>query len=90
MSLKLMTIIALYRLYSVTFLGATAYTSARFGAGTGPIVMTNVRCPYIESRLMDCPFDLNHNSCGHDEDAGVRCSSSTTGLILMISAANLG
>ena len=28
---------------------------------------------------MDCPFDLNHNSCGHDEDAGVRCSSSTTG-----------
>ena len=39
---------------------------------------------------MDCPFDLNHNSCGHDEDAGVRCSSSTTGLILMISAADLG
>ena len=41
--------------------------------------MTNVTCPYIESRLMNCLFDLNHNSCGHDEDAGVRCSSSTTG-----------
>ena len=33
---------------------------------------------------MDCPFDLNHN-CGHNDDAGVQCSSSTSGIKLVAS-----
>ena len=61
--------------------GATAYSSARFGAGTGPIVMDDVQCRATERRLIDCPFTLNHN-CGHSEDAGVRCTSSTYGKIV--------
>ena len=40
--------------------------------------MNEVRCTNTESRLIDCPFSLNHE-CGHSEDAGVRCTSSTTG-----------
>ena len=58
--------------------GATAYSSARFGQGRGPIVMDEVRCTSSEARLMDCPFSLSHN-CGHHQDAGVRCTLSTNG-----------
>ena len=72
--------IYLKRRLTIYFLaiGATAYSSARFGQGTGPIVMDDVRCTTAERRLIDCPSKLNHN-CGHSEDAGVRCTSSTTG-----------
>ena len=63
--------------------GATAYTSARFGAGAGPIVMDDVRCTATENRLIECPFTFNHN-CVHSEDAGVRCTLSTTGSYLTI------
>ena len=59
--------------------GATAYASARFGQGVGPIVMDDVLCTTMERRLIDCPFILNHN-CDHHEDAGVRCFSSTNGI----------
>ena len=62
--------------------GATPYSSAWFGAGAGPIVMDNVLCTSTESRLIDCPFTFNHN-CGHSEDAGVRCVSSTTGMFIV-------
>jgi hypothetical protein len=60
--------------------GATAYAHARFGRGTGPIVMDEVRCTGSEVMLMDCPSSLSHN-CGHHEDAGVRCTLSTYGEI---------
>ena len=63
-------------------IGATYYSSARFGAGAGPIVMDDVRCTATESRLIDCPFTLNHN-CVHSEDAGVRCTLSTTGMCML-------
>ena len=61
--------------------GAIAYSSAEFGAGTGPIIMDNVYCTSSETRLIDCAFSLSHN-CGHSEDADVRCTSSTTGMHL--------
>ena len=64
-------------------IGATAYSRAQFGAGAGPIVMDNVRCAATESRLIDCPFTFNHN-CVHSEDAGVSCTSSTTGIQLLL------
>ena len=51
---------------------ATAFGSARFGRGSGPIVMDNVACTGREERLVDCPSTFNHN-CAHSEDAGVRC-----------------
>ena len=63
-------------------LGATAFSSARFGAGSGPIVMDDVLCTSSESRLIDCPATFNHN-CVHSEDASVRCTLSTTGNLKM-------
>ena len=60
------------------FTAATAISFARFGAGSGPIVMDDVRCTSTESRLIDCPATFNHN-CVHSEDASVRCTLSTTG-----------
>ena len=64
-----------YDFYAV---GASPYLSAHFGAGSGPIVMDDISCTSSERRLIDCTFSLSHN-CVHSEDAGVRCSVSTSG-----------
>ena len=54
----------------------TAYSSAYFGQGSGPILLDSVTCTGSESTLADC----GHlgvgvtRFCSHREDAGVRCS----------------
>jgi len=61
--------------------GATAYSNAYFGHGTGPILLDDLVCNGQESRLIDCPrvtsqgigtYDFCPN--GHGEDAGVACA----------------
>ena len=46
-------------------------------------MLDDVQCTSTESRLIDCPANFNHN-CGHSEDAGVRCTSSTTGKLYLV------
>ena len=57
-------------------LAATAFTNARFGQGSGPIVLDDLRCTGNETDLFDCPGTFNHN-CNHGEDAGVSCATVT-------------
>ena len=52
---------------------------AYFGLGSGPIYMNNVYCLGNESSLSNCSFSSRIQSCGHDEDAGVKCFPKTTG-----------
>lgn len=52
-----------------------ALPRARFGRGNDvPILLDDVRCTGTESRLIDCPYNANHN-CDHSEDASVNCTT---------------
>ena len=55
----------------------TAYRSAGYGQGSGPIWMSNVSCIGTESDLFDCGhFDMTIGDCTHSNDAGIYCSNS--------------
>ena len=53
-----------------------AYQSARYGQGTGQILLDDVNCFGYEPSLFSCRHGgvENHN-CGHSEDASVRCGN---------------
>ena len=60
---------------SIPPLDAIAFSFARFGAGTGPILLDNVACTGTEQTLTDCPNNgIGIHNCVHSEDASVRCS----------------
>ena len=52
----------------------SAYRSAHFGAGTGPIHYGNMACNGSESKLTDCPHG-GARYCSHRYDAGVVCDT---------------
>jgi len=57
-----------------TVAGATVYSFAFFGPGTGPILLDNVQCSGTETRLVNCPSNgVGSHNCDHSEDASVRC-----------------
>jgi deleted-in-malignant-brain-tumors protein 1 len=60
--------------------GSIAYANARFGQGTGPVVLNNVACTGTETTVLDCFSDglFNIGSCSHADDAGVQCQRECT------------
>ena len=56
------------------FAGAVARTNAAFGSGGGPVLLDEVMCTGLESRLFDCPHaGIEVEDCTHSDDAGVVC-----------------
>ncbi|XP_066880529.1 deleted in malignant brain tumors 1 protein [Kogia breviceps] len=59
--------------------------NARYGQGSGPIVLDDVRCSGHETYLWSCPHrDWNTHNCAHSEDASVVCSGTESGLALRL------
>lgn len=59
------------------------FLNAYFGQGTGQIVLDNVFCFGTEPRIYDCANSngIIHASCGHDDDASVRCQPANTSML---------
>ncbi|XP_011677589.2 sushi, von Willebrand factor type A, EGF and pentraxin domain-containing protein 1 [Strongylocentrotus purpuratus] len=51
-----------------------ATSSARYGPGSGPIHLDDLRCAGGESMLVSCRHAGNTHNCNHGEDAGLTCS----------------
>ena len=56
---------------------AMAFSNARFGRGSGAILLDDVACTGTEERLVNCPYDSHTGDCFHYEDAGIRCPTIT-------------
>ena len=54
-------------------IGITAYGTAQYGQGSGPILLDDVACSGTEMSLQSCSYDSDSGDCSHAEDAGVRC-----------------
>ena len=57
--------------------GASSFSNAYFGQGSGPILLKNVGCSGSERALIDCTHDPigELGVCSHSDDAGVSCRS---------------
>ena len=54
--------------------GGIPYSSAFFGAGTGPIYLDDVICTSSASQLLECfSRPVSSYNCSHFADAGVGC-----------------
>ena len=57
----------------------TAHHSARFGAGSGQILLDDLQCSGREATLLECTHrGTNVHDCRHHEDASVTCECDST------------
>jgi len=74
-------------------IGAKAMLDAAFGEGSGPVLLSQVRCTGWEYRLFNCTNrKLEIVNCLHSRDAGVVCTQGTYGYsncIIMLSISQL-
>ena len=51
----------------------------RYGAGSGPIMLDNLRCRGNETSLLQCQnLGVNVHQCAHEQDVGVVCITTET------------
>lgn len=63
----------IYETYS-HFSALQVYPNAKFGAGSGNILMDEVTCISNEASILDCAYrDSTSHDCKHTEDVGVVC-----------------
>ncbi|XP_066240409.1 neurotrypsin [Saccopteryx leptura] len=61
---------------------AKAWHRARFGEGSGPVLLDEVRCTGNELSIEQCARSgWGEHNCGHQEDAGVSCTPLTDGVL---------
>lgn len=48
---------------------------AYFGRGSGPILMSNLRCSGTETSIHICSKTEHPGGCSHSEDVGIVCSN---------------
>ena len=71
------TILPLLLILLFIITGAQAFSNARFGRGTGPVLLDRLRCTGREQNLLSCSHSgrgIIASYCSHYDDAGVRCS----------------
>ena len=62
--------------------GAIAYSSAKFGYGTGPIYYRYFACSGNEATLSNCSKTSGSSGCSHSLDAGIRCFGSYSNICI--------
>ena len=71
---------------ALLYVGAQSFANARFGRGTGPLLLDRLRCTGREQYLLNCSHSgvgVTSYYCGHDDDAGVRCQGNLPMLFLL-------
>ena len=73
--------VALYtnsKISNIIIVGASTFTGAYFGQGSGPIHYDHIVCSGMEYNLTDCETGTGTRQSSHDEDVGVKCNTSET------------